>query len=94
MDIDSKPTAKAAAEHYGYSEVSAFRGLWPIKPGVLENIKKLPCVLNEKEKFRIAIDYDPEFAVVLVQVFTNQISRQGHPDGKTGDCAKSSCASQ
>ena len=94
MDFNNTPLAKEVAEHYGYAEISTFRGMWPIEPGVLEKIKKLPEVLNEKEKFRIVIDYDPEFTRALVQIFTDQTSRQGHPCGNSGDFVKSSCEVQ
>lgn len=90
MDFKNTSLIKEAAEHYGYSEVSTFRGLWPVCHGVLEKIRQLPEVLNEKEKFRVIIDYDPEYTRALVQVFTNQTSWQGHPCGKMEDFVKSS----
>lgn len=90
MRGEMPPLAREVAEHYGYSEISAFRGMWPIQPGVLENIKLLPETLDETKKFRVIIDYDPEFTWALVQIFTDQTSLQGHPRGNTGDFVKSS----
>lgn len=90
MDFKNTPLVKEVAEHYGYSEVSLFRGLWPIGPGVLENIRQLPEVLDETKRFRVIIDYDPEYTRMLVQVFTDQTARQGQPCGKREDFVKSS----
>ncbi len=90
MDGKMSQLASEVAEHYGYSDISTFRGMWPIQPSVLEKIKLLPEVLDETKKFRVIIDYDPEFTRALVQIFTDQTSRQGHPCGKIGDFVKSS----
>nr|WP_325304678.1 hypothetical protein [uncultured Dysosmobacter sp.] len=90
MDGKMSQLASKVAKHYGYSDISTFRGMWPIQPGVLEEIKLLPEVLDEAKKFRVIIDYDPEFTRALVQIFTDQTSRQGHPRGKIGDFVKSS----
>ena len=73
MDGKMSQLASEVAEHYGYSDISTFRGMWPIQPSVLEKIKLLP-----------------EFTRALVQIFTDQTSRQGHPCGKIGDFVKSS----
>lgn len=82
--------SQKTAEHYGYFLIASKRACWKNEPGVLENIRLLPEVLSEDKKFRVIIDYDPEFPRVLVQVFESQTSLQGQPTGKTGDEIKSS----
>ncbi len=63
MDGKMSQLASEVAEHYGYSDISTFRGMWPIQPSVLEKIKLLPEVLDETKKFRVIIDYDPEWSM-------------------------------
>lgn len=88
--MENNLTAKRIGEYFGHATVSEKLGCWKNEPGVLENIRLLPEVLSADKKFRVIIDYDPEFSRVLVQVFEDQSSLHGQPTGKTGDEIKSS----
>lgn len=66
---------KMICGHYGYMDVNAiqsgYHGYWP-KETVLSRIAELTQVLSlmdaEKRKFRIVLDYDPEFPRALLQI--------------------------
>lgn len=70
-------------EHYGYQDVAAvlrvLHGFWP-KGAVLENIAKIPELLRmeaaEEKKFRIILDYDPEFPRAMIQILMDRDSAQ------------------
>lgn len=70
---------EAVCRHFGYDPGSIEtipHGFWPNET-VMERIQKIPeCIKLEgadKKKFRIIIDYDPEFQRALVQF---QIQRE------------------
>ena len=68
-------TCQKVCEHFGYDveEVQkTWHGLWT-KETMGDRIPKLSEVLKEfeKEKFRLTLDYDPEFERVLVQINFN-----------------------
>lgn len=69
-------------EHYGYTDLDRFQrrsedcrcGYWP-KETVMERITAIPEFLELTKlctkRFRIVIDYDPEFPRTLIRVTTN-----------------------
>ena len=81
MEHENTKISETVAAHYGYKSLSSKRGMWPIAPGVLDRLSRLPEVLDEKKKFRVIFDYDPEFQRALIQIFEDQTSTQGQPLG-------------
>ena len=73
--MEEKVTCQKTCGHFGYDakEVQkTWHGLWP-KESMLNRVSKLPEMLKEfeKNKFRLTLDYDPEFERVLVQIDLN-----------------------
>jgi len=61
--------------HYGYADTgqSVQRGYWP-KETVMERIALIPEYLRlsglEKKRFRLVLDYDPDFPRALISIHT------------------------
>lgn len=61
--------SQTVLEHYGREmDVHAMRGFWKNDDSVLENLKKIPELLDAKEKIRITFDYDPDYPRALIQI--------------------------
>ena len=43
-DVSKMPFSKEVAEHYSYTSLANKRGMWPVQPGVLQNLALLPQV--------------------------------------------------
>lgn len=64
---------KQILEHFGYTESDVRQeglwvGLWKVEDGILDKLRKLPDVLDEKQKVRIIFDYDPNFPRAVIRV--------------------------
>ena len=77
MDVSKMPFSREVAERYGYTSLANKRGMWPVQPGVLQNLALLPQALDESKKIRIIFDYDPNFHRALVQVFEDEAAGTG-----------------
>lgn len=74
IDIEKEITIREhTLEHFGYTESDVRQeglwvGLWKVEDGILDKLRKLPDVLDEKQKVRIVFDYDPNFPRAVIRV--------------------------
>lgn len=61
-------TTQEVIEHYGYKTAAGKSACWKIDRETLNQLSKLPEVLDPKKKFRVTFDYDPEFPRALIQI--------------------------
>ena len=92
-------------QHYGYKDFEAIQtghhGYWP-KESFIERVGLIPDFLRlsglEKRKFRIILDFDPEFPRAMIHVESETIAdhsdRKEQPSGGTPEEPKSSERSQ
>ena len=67
--------SKDVCSHYGYDEATDFIGVPPNAVGywrnnetVLDELARLPEVLDRKQRVRIVFDYDPDYPRAMIQV--------------------------
>lgn len=76
---DDGTNPQMVCKHYGYSDIDAiqknYHAYWP-KDTVMARITQIPEFLQlagmKERKFRIILDYDPEFPRAMVRVLCDQ----------------------
>lgn len=61
------------ARHFGYEiqDLAPGYARWANDGSIPERLGRLPEVLDFEKKFRVMVDYDPEYPRALIQLFTD-----------------------